>query len=50
LEQGADLSDAGLHGTDLSEADLQGVDLREVKYNKDTKFPESVDPEGAWVW
>jgi len=40
----ADLSDADLRGTNLEGAQLAGADLRGAAYNRDTRWPDDVDP------
>jgi hypothetical protein len=40
----ADLSDTDLRGTNLDGAQLAGADLRGAVYNRDTHWPDDVDP------
>jgi uncharacterized protein YjbI with pentapeptide repeats len=44
---GADLTMATLSGADLSKATLRGTIMSEVKYDKNTKWPDWFDPESA---
>jgi hypothetical protein len=42
---GADLVGADLKGADLAEANLKGAYLKGAKYDSETQFPTSFDPE-----
>ncbi|TNE50032.1 MAG: pentapeptide repeat-containing protein [Deltaproteobacteria bacterium] len=45
----ADLSDTDLRGVDLRETELSDVVLVSAKYDKQTRWPESINPDDAGV-